>query len=46
MARLLYRVSDQRASTVLKTMPATDVTVMNMPNVQFDIPTSIVPNIE
>jgi hypothetical protein len=42
----LNLVSDQRASTVLMTMPATDVIVIKMPKVQFDIPTSMVPNIE
>ena len=42
----LYAVSDQRASKVLTAMPAIEVTVMNMPNVQLDMPTSIVPNIE
>ena len=46
MDRRLNLVSDQRASAVLMTMPATEVIVMNMPNVQFDIPHSMVPNIE
>jgi hypothetical protein len=46
MERRLYLVSDHLASTVLRTMPATEVIVMNTPKVQFDIPTSMVPNIE
>ena len=46
MERRLNRVSDHRASTVVIAMPERDVIVMKTPNTQFDMPTSMVPNIE